>query len=530
MSGSSTTLALPGQHAPAVTVTAGMAKLDPRLLAALQAAKVPDDVCDNMGNKGIESMSLFAHLAKTDEAFDKLCKDFLGIDPDARPQEILTRGKLSTVWEVCRTQSQVDTKAAAERSALRLPPQLAVGDLETAKAAYEAVEQMELPDHLCPSEPYFAKKVQHATEWWEAESLMQVTSKSQEKVHSQPSAWGFDSISGTYKQTRKEFVIPMPQNPEELRARLDVMSVTIQLVKLRFGSNPRLATATDAMFTRYSKYLTGPKVWGFVTKDSTGLPVSSPHVGHVTGYDEGMRESAARDMNRGMDIQKAFEKALTDSDLRHEKFMGAVTIEVGTPLCKALTAPGLAEIYPQLRGTKRSAPEQARPPPPQTSTLGGAGLAIGDSPSAKSERNRRKKANNKANKAAKAAAAGGGGAGPGAGRRGGKGGGPGGGAAPPPAPGTGPGWQRLPGGGGAPTGPGGAPVKGAGKGTLPTGAHDKTAAGERICWGWNKGTCARGAACTFKHICWYCEGNHMGKNHGNGGGAPAGAGVGDLNG
>ena len=43
-------------------------------------------------------------------------------------------------------------------------------------------------------------------------------------------------------------------------------------------------------------------------------------------------------MNRGMDIKAAFEKAIADTELRHEQFMGAVFLDVASRECTAISA------------------------------------------------------------------------------------------------------------------------------------------------------------------------------------------------
>ena len=64
-------------------------------------------------------------------------------------------------------------------------------------------------------------------------------------------------------------------------------------------------------------------------------------------------------MNANYGVKTALETAIKDGDLRSLKFTGMVAQDITTQACKDLTAPGLAEMYPQLR--KRKAPGDDAP-------------------------------------------------------------------------------------------------------------------------------------------------------------------------
>ena len=71
-------------------------------------------------------------------------------------------------------------------------------------------------------------------------------------------------------------------------------------------------------------------------------------------------------------------------------------------------------------------------------------------------------------------------------------------------------------GGGAPGGGrgrgGAAPDKGAGKG-LPDGAvRINPNTNKEICFGYSKGNRCTRTPCNFEHVCWFCFGNHPGKD------------------
>jgi hypothetical protein len=66
--------------------------------------------------------------------------------------------------------------------------------------------------------------------------------------------------------------------------------------------------------------------------------------------------------------------------------------------------------------------------------------------------------------------------------------------------------------------PPGAPASKGGKGgkgkpNLPEGSTRKSASGDPICIGFNSSGCTFTGTCRYKHICWFCEGAHAGKDH-----------------
>ena len=488
---SSTVLAIPGSQALAIPPSTGRGKLDPRFLAMLAQAKIPDDLCDILGDKDVDTAALFGSMCEDKKEMWKYFKDVLRVDPDANPDHFTLRGRLTMLWESCKTRAEVETKVAVERSIAQLPPQLTLGDYETTVRAYNATLGYELQPHLQPSQPLLEKLLGQAESSFKAPKLTWVSSFAQQEVlmpRDQGMQW--DQRTCSFKNTSKEFEVPMPANSEELETRLKVLAHGYAMTKLRFASHPKLSTAETHVFTRYWEYLKGKDVWGFVVKGANGLPVSCPHIGHVMDFDYALREKQAQLMNVSMDFQAALERALADSDLRLLRFTSVFTCDVTSPECRALSCPGLSDRFPLMsKGQKR--------PAPATSTQDGAGAAANTTTLTASAKKRAKQLR-RAEAKAKAAAQQvhqqqqqqqrRNGAGPG-GKAGGKGG------------------KR--GGGGGGNNAAGMPMGGGGR-DLPAGAKERSSDGRLICYAYSRGQCTRGDSCRFAHICWWCEGSHPG--------------------
>jgi hypothetical protein len=430
-------------------------------------------------------------------------KRVLKVDPDADEDHFLIRGQLTMVWESCRTCAAVESQERAQRAASQLPPQISVGDFETSRRAYETQLGFKLPDHLVPSQPLFELVLAQAESTFEAIRLTLVTSLAQQKVMAPASSnsglVGWDEKAKTFRKETKTFEVPMPVTAEGLEAKMEVLGHAYAMVKMRFGSNPKLATVSTDHIDRYVKWLKGPQVWNFVIKGREGQPKSCPHIGHITDYDFALRDKQAELMNTGHDFKRSLEIAMADSDLRMQRFMGPFTVEVNSQDCLALTAPGISDVFPQLqaRGVKRghfvSLEEEQRDAARIATTSTGT-LSKGQLKKAKkklaSKREQEMRAGqsqrDKAAAAAAAAAAGGGRA------KGGKGRGKGN------AIGKGPGGPAAP-------------------QQLPPGCRDRDDQGRQICFAFNKGNCTRGAACKFAHVSWKIDGA-----------GPPGGGVGSL--
>ena len=182
-------------------------------------------------------------------------------------------------------------------------------------------------------------------------------------------------------------------------------------------------------------------------------------------------------MKSGMDSKAALEAAMADNDTRTLHFTTAFGMEAHTAQCRALTAPGLHEIYTNLpRVQKRPAPE----------AQGGAGGQVQTrlSASAKKRATFAEKMKKKADAAASKAI-----------------------QAPPAMLGidNGVGVQKRQ------KGEAKGGKKGEGKG-IPRGTKNQTADGKRIFWAYNHCEKCVQEPCIFEHVCWWCLGKHPGKN------------------
>ena len=253
------------------------------------------------------------------------------------------------------------------------------------------------------------------------------------------------------------------------------------MCKQKLNHNPKLHTCTMDLFTRYVKWLKGPMIWGMHSLGPDDKPQSCPHIGHVIRYEKAVRTQVVNRINRGQDIQTAFEAALADETLKSMNLTVPFACHANTSECRALSAPGLRAMYNMgpapnfMRGQKR--------PPPSDNVVkilierGGATAA-----NTGLSKNQKKRARQAANREKGSSA---------------------------PAIGAPPVVLAI---SDADRSKGGR--KGAGKGKkgggLPKGAVAKTGDNKNICFAYNKCEECVQTPCSFVHCCWFCRGDQQG--------------------
>ena len=452
-------------------------KLEPRLFGLLTSVDASVSTMVNLAKAGCVKAGLLRWVGDDPKELRQYLRD-QGIT------DLLEHAKILTVHENLKIYKEVETKDAAARAIAQLPPQLALGELQQAKKAFERTEHA-LEREECPSQGYLERKLGEVTTIFQAEPLSTVTSQAQQddNLTQVPHV---DPLTGTFKLQTKAFGVALPRNSEELRGRLNLLGVTTRMVAMRHPEKGVLKTSSVALFDGYVRFLFGKRVWGLVSKKN-GTPFSCPSLQHVLDYDLALREKIADLMNAGLDIAQAYDFAMNPDkrttpqgmifdELRQTAFLAQVAADSGSAECRALSAPG-------LRGSSSSNVTDSTKRPPPT-------------PNAEDPQRRQKKSRHERQQAAvqraveKALAEAK--------------------ASSSRTDADVANWPRLQG-----KGEGKGKGKGGGKGVKgkPSNAKARTENGEPICYGYNTQGCQKGENCPFKHVCWICEGNHHPRVH-----------------
>ena len=107
----------------------GLAALDPRLLSALENARVPVEAIQKLAALGVDDIATFAHLAQDETGMASFFKSALEVDVEARPADFILRSKLLVAWSSSRARCEIEVREQAQRQVQQLPPQLTLGDM-----------------------------------------------------------------------------------------------------------------------------------------------------------------------------------------------------------------------------------------------------------------------------------------------------------------------------------------------------------------------------------------------------------------
>ena len=449
----------------------GKEKIEARLLAILSNCEVDDAIIDKFGENGITKLTIFSYIAETRDKLSELLDKAPFDLNNGTLADSLKKAAVLAAWDAAKGLRECEVKKQSERIAANLPPELKEGELETAVKLFEK-NFYELSVYTTPSKAFFERLMGQCEGHFEPVNLKFATNLDQQDKN-QTTAYGIDLAGGLLRQTAsKPFAIPMPRNPESLRARLRLLGVGWMFCKGRYPSKPQLRSVSVSEFDNLIEYLYGPKVWGLCHNDASGNPVSSPTIDHVLCYLWAIFKRVADDLNNGIDFATALKAARDHSETKILHFINPFSTAVNTSECRACTAPGLAE---RMRPTEKEETPTSRPTlkaTSQTSAAQGSTATM-----SKSKKNRLKKQAKVAEmaKAIKDVR-----------KPGGK---------PKAVLALGNGGDRD-------------QQKGAGKGKRQGKLKDKTSNGKTICFNWSKGKDCHTEPCPHEHCCRICEGKH----------------------
>jgi hypothetical protein len=140
--------------------------------------------------------------------------------------------------------------------------------------------------------------------------------------------------------------IALPDGPEALRRRLRTYGYSWMYARLRHPGRQLLATFTLQLMYDYTDYLLGEEVFLLHAKDEHGKAVTMPAWGLVISYDREIRRSAARQLQRGIDIDTAFRAAWTDPKLHARYFTTPLAVAAVSRSTDAGSSATRAAPYP----------------------------------------------------------------------------------------------------------------------------------------------------------------------------------------
>ena len=296
------------------------ALLDGRQVSALTQAKV--------ALAGFTSVEQLALIEDTRIDFRVWVKDVLALDAAVDPSCKLEVTTLVGCYEAAKARFEKRLVTDAEASSARLPKVVPRLEHLELRAKFEKLEY-KLEDALTPSKALL-ESVFESIEEGELRNLALKDLVSVEEADDFDELLaGFDS-SGTLRLKKGTKEVPVPVNSEGLRRRLKLLGHLYMMCKIRYPTKAWLSDMTSRLFDAHADFLCGEHVMGLQAKNEHGTVVATPGLALCLSYDYQLRKEMAKQINAGLSIKVALNKAVENTTLRERFFTTPCALQVRT--------------------------------------------------------------------------------------------------------------------------------------------------------------------------------------------------------
>ena len=293
-------------------------RLNPELQSLLDSRRVDVAVQASLFDAGIADLSLLSAIAVTREELKTFAGAHLGLDPGARPDDMVRFATLFLAWQSASNRVMVLDMMNSELSAQKLPKSIPPLELTSLRGLFER-QYYKMKDVEIPARASF----EDLCEQLEAGELRPMSLR-----HFGSKADDEDNESGTLqlgksgqvKIRRSKIETPAPTDMEALRSKVVLMANHFIFAKLRYNHRASLAAITPFTFLDYLGYLTGKYVARMETQTTDGITLHRPSIKLIINYDYQMRKEVVEKINEGMAMDVALQAVVKDSDLRERHF------------------------------------------------------------------------------------------------------------------------------------------------------------------------------------------------------------------
>ena len=341
----------------------------------LEAANIPEDIIAKIGSIGYTDIDTFAHMESDAKAVRIVLKDDISLDPAVSPAHRAMTARLVAAWETAGRRSAKQKEEEAAQRVGDLPRHLPKGKHLELLRAYQSAHK-ELKDKECPAPSYLEWRFEQVEDGeLKAESFSEVISK-EDAIDED---WGGAKVGadGSIKLIKSRSTGKAPENPEQLRAKLRLMGVAWEFVRLKFPARGYLRGLTCTDWTDYTEWLLGEDVYGNVVKDATGSMVYRPSWATLLELDFRVRRRAYHLVNDGaMNLAGALVTAREDTSIFQKYFLTPVALAAGAEAARAAAKRPAdpswtsGSVPPNLRPVEGSQAEPAAFVPPASKGKG----------------------------------------------------------------------------------------------------------------------------------------------------------------
>ena len=321
--------------------------LDAELAFLLEEKEVSPVVASKLREYGMKSISRFILMAASYDEWRRIFREEWEMDPAASKENRLALVCLLDAWDDAKTRMQKEREADAEARQQGLPRHLGKKPHQLARKALE-VKFHAFTDKQVPA-PAVVDVVLAQLEDNFVECIPFTDVLSVDDVEGDDPEFDVTwTKTGSMKMRKATRQVPLPRDPEELRARVLLWTMAHAFAAVRMPTRAWLESATPTAATTYCDYLLGNRV-RTLGSSSEGGGVN-PSWTQVLRYDKEVRRKQATLINEeGRTFEEALSAACRDSETR-ELFLVGPTVQAAAA-ARAPTPPFAA--YPQRERTPR---------------------------------------------------------------------------------------------------------------------------------------------------------------------------------
>ena len=301
----------------------------PDLKFLFMKEEVHEDIQKQLIDSGVTSVKQFAALVKDADEMRELAADQFGLGDMKILANKVKMSNLVCAYNSSKARSSEIDKVDAENDVRQVPKIIAGRDFLTMRAAYKA-KYGNLDDDRCPARSYIERKLDDLEKGdFRAETLSEVVNYRQDESRELQPVW--DS-SGSFRAIKTSARAALPNNSEELRARITLMGTAWIFTSFQQTANHLLKDLDPSIFISYLDYLLGKHVWGLRCKAANGETFGGPSWHLLLSYEHELRVEAYSLMcNEHYTLKAAFASVVKDLDLKGRYLITPLALEKPPP-------------------------------------------------------------------------------------------------------------------------------------------------------------------------------------------------------
>ena len=290
----------------------------------LNREEVPETIQSTLFEAGVRTIKQFGALVKDTDELRELAKDSFNLDG----KDLKSKVQLSCLvcaFTAAKARANETDKLDAENEVRSLPKTIPGNDFMAMRKAFQA-KFWELDDTRTPGRSYLEKKMEGLEKSdLRAEKLSEVVNLREDDNRELRPVW---DLNGSMKAMKAQSTVALPQDPEQLRMRISLMSTAWVFTAFQQTDNRALQNLTPFVFNEYLDYLLGEHVWGLTAKGSDGVHFGGPSWALLLSYEHEIRTHAySLVTSKGMPLVDAMKAAWKDEIVKGRYFITPLALQ-----------------------------------------------------------------------------------------------------------------------------------------------------------------------------------------------------------